>query len=70
MQTGDSAGRFCGIEHILESEYYPDLPRLAECISASLELVCDTKQVGADMFYRMNTSKVSYKCQGASQPHR
>lgn len=44
----------------MESECYSDLPKLAEYLIASLVVICDTRQVGADMFYRLNTSKVSY----------
>ncbi|KAL3131878.1 hypothetical protein ABBQ38_007588 [Trebouxia sp. C0009 RCD-2024] len=58
QETEDSAGRFCGTEHILESEPYPDLLRLAGCVAPSLEVICDSKQVGTDMFYRVNTAKV------------
>ena len=50
---------FCGLEHILESDTYQDLPKLAQCITPNLRLICDVRQVDADSFYRLNNAKVS-----------
>ena len=58
VQTKEDTGRFCGLEHVLESDIYPDLPKLAECVGASLSLICDVKQVDSDSFYRLNSRKV------------
>lgn len=49
---------FCGLEHILESDTYQDLPKLAQCVAPNLELICDVRQVDADSFYRLNNTKV------------
>ena len=50
---------FCGLEHVLESDTYQDLPKLAQCVAPNLELICDVRQVDADSFYRLNNTKVS-----------
>ena len=43
---------------MLESETYPDLPKLASLLGACIGLICDVKIVEADTFYRLNTQKV------------
>ncbi len=50
---------FCGLEHILESDTFQDLPKLAQCVTPDLQLICDVRQVDADSFYRLNNTKVS-----------
>jgi hypothetical protein len=50
---------FCGLEHILESDTYRDLPKLAQYVTPNLQLICDVRQVDADSFYRLNNTKVS-----------
>ncbi len=50
---------FCGLEHILKSDTYQDLPKLAQCVTFNLQLICDVRQVDADSFYRLNNTKVS-----------
>lgn len=56
-QGKQNEGMFCGVDQIFFSQEHVDLARLI-CFQPSLACVCDVKEAGGDMYYRLNDERL------------
>ncbi|CAH2078448.1 unnamed protein product [Thlaspi arvense] len=58
MKNGEDPGKFRQLDEILYVEGYPGYQHLLSLAEKSMEIVCQTQEVGSMKFYRLDNSKV------------
>uniref|UniRef100_A0A0D3DF62 CTP synthase n=2 Tax=Brassica oleracea var. oleracea TaxID=109376 RepID=A0A0D3DF62_BRAOL len=58
MKKGEDPGKFRQLDEILFVEGYPEYQHLLPLAEKSMEIVCQTQEVGSMKFYRLDNSKV------------
>ncbi|XP_059663028.1 uncharacterized protein LOC132308811 isoform X2 [Cornus florida] len=58
MKKGDDPGKFRQLDEIIFINDYPGYQHLSSTAEKSMQVVCDSKEVGSTKFFRLNDSKV------------
>ncbi|CAN7118907.1 unnamed protein product [Brassica rapa subsp. narinosa] len=58
MKKGEDPGKFRQLDEILFVEGYPEYQHLLPLAEKSMQIVCQTQEVGSMKFYRLDNSKV------------
>ncbi|KAG0561431.1 hypothetical protein KC19_9G064400 [Ceratodon purpureus] len=58
MKKGDDMGKFRSLDDIVSVDGYPGYECLRPYLQRSLGIICESREVGEDMFYRLDDSKV------------
>ena len=51
-------GYYCSVDQVLDVPELPDLKLLSGAVSQHLSLICDSKEVGGEEFFRLNDDRV------------